>query len=91
MIVNRRDEYFICPDLIPLWNILEIKIKKVDRLSRRPDWIVKMENNDENKKTNKGGIDSRFDRDSSKRTRSRVERRQVADKRTSVERGKTLE
>jgi len=50
-----------------------------------------MENNDENKKTNKGGIDSRFDRDSSKRTRSRVERRQVADKRTSVERGKILE
>ena len=60
-------------------------------MSRRPDWIVKMENNDKNKKTNKGGIDSRFDRDSSKRTRSRVERRQVADKRTSVERGKILE
>ena len=36
-------------------------------------------------------MDSRFDRGSGKRTRSRVERRQVADKRTSVERGKILE
>ena len=43
------------------------------------------------RKTNKGGMDSRFNRGSSKRTRSRVERRQVVDKRTSVERRKILE
>ena len=43
------------------------------------------------RKTNKGGMDLRFNKGSSKRTRSRVERRQVVDKRTSVERRKILE
>ena len=38
--------------------VLETKIKKVDRLSRRPDWKVETENDNSNLDTNSGPLDS---------------------------------
>ena len=58
-----------------------IKIRKANELSKRLDWKIGIENNNNNQKINKREVGTRNDRSSSKRTRNDVDRKNKKDKR----------